>query len=407
MPPYAYEWSTLPPTFDSTITTATQGLFWLTVTDALGCEAQRGALVEGPTTSGYDLEINLVAGTFRPSFVTLLTLDAFNSGCTPISGQIKLVLDSLVSYQTADPLPDAIIGDTLLWSFNQMSYDNGHFRAEIWVVTDTFAPPFSVVHFDAIVTPVVGDAQPLDNEHLGYAFDVVNSLDPNVKAVFPVGACEEHYVLRNQPLTYTIQFQNTGNADALEIVVLDTLDPALAISSLSIKGSSHPMVTEVMPPGNILRFVFHDIHLPDSTTDEPASHGYLIYEIAHIAGIPSGTQVRNGSAIYFDFNPPVLTNTVMNTFVDIVPACPVSAPGTTLPPTHYLQLHPNPAIGIVHLRSDNPLGVIEVVNPFGQLIWTSGHTKATELTFDVRAWAKGIYFLRQAPNGHSIRLVVE
>ncbi|MFN8393988.1 MAG: hypothetical protein U0176_04870 [Bacteroidia bacterium] len=99
---------------------------------------------------------------------------------------------------------------------------------------------------------------------------------------------------------------------SLEVVVLDTLSPFLDLQTLAVKSSSHAMYTEILP-GNVLKFTFRDIHLPDSTTNEPASHGYLTYEIKAAQGLNPEFEVRNGSAIYFDFNPPILTNFTLNT----------------------------------------------------------------------------------------------
>ncbi|MFN8393987.1 MAG: hypothetical protein U0176_04865 [Bacteroidia bacterium] len=64
-----------------------------------------------------------------------------------------------------------------------------------------------------MVLPIAGDSLPENNQRLDYLFPVINSLDPNQKSVYPAGACYQHYVLNQAPLTYTIQFQNTGNAE--------------------------------------------------------------------------------------------------------------------------------------------------------------------------------------------------
>ena len=68
-----------------------------------------------------------------------------------------------------------------------------------------------------------------------------------------------------------------------------------------------------------LLYTFQNIFLPDSTTNESASHGFLSYSIQPKDGLGEQTQIRNRAGIYFDFNPPILTNIVVNTLVSKLP----------------------------------------------------------------------------------------
>jgi len=78
------------------------------------------------------------------------------------------------------------------------------------------------------------------------------------------------------------------------------------------------MITEVLR-GKVIKFRFDNINLPDSTTDEENSHGYVIFEIDPLPNVPVGSEIKNSTSIYFDFNEPVKTNTVRNTLLDVVP----------------------------------------------------------------------------------------
>ncbi len=389
-PPYSYQWNTIPPTQSMMATTAIPGIYTLDVTDQLGCVAQRSVAVIGSNfPSGFDLQVNLVAGVFRPGLQTNMVLDAYNAGCVPISGIVKLALDSQVTYQTATPLPASIIGDTLIWNFPMMNFDSAHFTANITVITDTTANNFDTLQFEAIVTPSVGDQQPLDNFRLDYRFPVVNSYDPNQISVYPPGHCEEHYVQRGTPLTYTVQFQNTGTAEALEVMIVDSIEANINFSTMTFRAASHPMILEV-GPGNVLKFMFHNIHLPDSNTNEPASHGYVIFDILAVSSISSGTVVSNQAAIYFDLNAPVWTNITSNTIVDVIPACAV---GVAENEPDELSIFPNPASVQLTLRSTAPIGEVTVYNLMGQSVLLSQFVDAQELQIGVAVWPKGIYLL--------------
>ena len=56
-------------------------------------------------------------------------------------------------------------------------------------------------------------------------------------------------------------------------------------------------------------------------SDEPGSHGYVEYKIVPNGSTPRGTLIPNTAYIYFDFHPPVVTNTVTNQI------CPVLITG--------------------------------------------------------------------------------
>src|SRR5690606_19417277 len=114
---------------------------------------------------------------------------------------------------------------------------------------------------------------------------------------------------------YLIRFQNTGNDTAFTVVVRDTLDANLDVTTLNLLGYSHPMEFKVSDQG-MLTFTFNNILLPDSNINEPASHGYIEYNIQSKKDLDFGTEIKNTAYIYFDFNPPIITNTTLNTIYD-------------------------------------------------------------------------------------------
>lgn len=143
------------------------------------------------------------------------------------------------------------------------------------------------------------------------------AFDPNDKQAFPKGVGAEHGVLQNVNIEYMIRFQNTGTDTAFNVVVLDTLSEWLDISTVRPGASSHDYNFNILE-GHILKFSFDDIMLPDSNVNEPASNGYFKFSVAQLTNNPIGTKFSNAAAIYFDFNEPIITNTVDHTVVDHV-----------------------------------------------------------------------------------------
>ncbi|MEK7254395.1 MAG: AbrB/MazE/SpoVT family DNA-binding domain-containing protein, partial [Bacteroidota bacterium] len=140
----------------------------------------------------------------------------------------------------------------------------------------------------------------------------VGSYDPNDKQAFPQGYHAQHFIEANTELEYLIRFQNTGTDTAFQVVVLDTLSPFLDPATVRPGASSHAYQFELLGSG-ILKFTFNDILLPDSNVNEPASHGFVQFRLAQRPDVPPGSVIENSAAIYFDFNPPVLTNTTWHT----------------------------------------------------------------------------------------------
>ena len=317
--PYTYSWNNGAASTDTFATFLTSGTYEFTVNDANGCSRTSNILVNGPTTqNSRDLVVNITSTPFRTGFPATIWVDAFNDGCIPVTGEVVLVLDPLLTYNSSTPPPDTIIGDSLIWYVSNMDYDSPHFMATVDVTVSLNAAIGDQICLDADISPKTNDTNTKNNTR-DFCRNVINAYDPNDKLASPQGLCEEGYIEANESLTYTVRFQNTGNADAINIFILDTLDVDFDMNSLKVVGQSHkPMITEILAD-RVLKFRFDNIHLPDSTTDEKNSHGYVMFEVTPMAGLPVGTELTNTAGIYFDFNEPVITNTVLNTITDVLP----------------------------------------------------------------------------------------
>lgn len=141
---------------------------------------------------------------------------------------------------------------------------------------------------------------------------VTNSFDPNDKQATPEGYGSEHFIEPGTELTYLIRFQNTGTDTAFNVILRDTLDVWLDVTSVRPGASSHPYEFDIVGPG-ILKIWFKNILLPDSNVNEPASHGFFQYRVKMKPDVPLGTLILNRAAIYFDFNAPVITNETYHT----------------------------------------------------------------------------------------------
>lgn len=140
----------------------------------------------------------------------------------------------------------------------------------------------------------------------------VGAYDPNDKQAIPVGLGPDHFIAAGDRLQYKIRFQNTGTDTAFTVVVRDTLSPWLDPASLRPGPSSHNYRLSIEGERTLV-FAFNNILLPDSTTNLAASQGFADFFIRVADMAPPGARIENSAAIYFDFNEPVITNTVFHT----------------------------------------------------------------------------------------------
>lgn len=292
--------------------------------------------------TGYDLNAQLSGWRFVPGQVGQICVYPFDQLCGSPNGQVHVILDSLLT-----PLPDAsytISGDTVTWTITSANfYYSSHC---ISVTTSTGASIGDSVCATVILEPIAGDSVPSNNIQTR-CWAVRTSWDPNDKSALPEGDGSNHAIRPLTELTYTIRFQNTGNAPAQNIFILDTIDANLDISTLNILANSHAMIPDVLD-GNILRFAFSNIQLPDSNSNEPLSHGYVTYSILPVDPISNGAVINNTAAIYFDYNAPVITNTVFHTIDFFLNAVEINKSAIVS------QVFPNPASERIFIRLAEP-----------------------------------------------------
>ena len=262
---------------------------------------------------GFDLKAGSISpngmfGLGRRRTLNLYAGDAANFyglQCFNVSGIVQALISGPVFYVSPANialLPSSINGDTILWNISDFSLVNPFTDFNIIVQVSTTATTSDSVCIQLNVSPVAGDNIP-SNNFLSACFPIRNAVDPNEKYMSPSGAVDTS----QQWFTFTVFFQNTGNAPAEEIYILDTLNNNLDPTTFTFLSSSHYVITQMLP-GNVLRFNYPNVNLPDSNSNEAGSHGYVQYKVKRKSGLPIGTVITNTAYIYFDFNSAVVTN---------------------------------------------------------------------------------------------------
>lgn len=259
----------------------------------------------------HEINADMEGWGFRPGHKAIVNFNFNNNTCYIFNANAKFACSSKnVSFTSISP-GGIINGDTVIWNFsniiNYLTYFNW---VEVLVSPD--AKTTDLVCYYAKITP---SNNPTDQGStiINKCYPIKNSWDPNEKEVSPVMP-DKTSIYPDSTLFYTINFQNTGNTNAINISILDTLDNNLDVTTLKLVSYSHPVLVSTIYDGSmtILKFTFSNINLTYESSDEVLSHGYVTYSIKPKKGLDVGTYIKNTAYIYFDYNPAIRTNVVQN-----------------------------------------------------------------------------------------------
>lgn len=259
-------------------------------------------------TPAQDLRVHLYCGNARPGFTRWYSIYYSNPGTTVMNGTVEFDLDPALTFTGSTPAASSVTGNHVEWNFTGLQPNESRYISISAQVPLSMALGVAV-HDSAYIEPLAGDLFAADNNYACSGITTA-SYDPNMKEVWSADMLPSGEIdTSGAALYYTVHFQNTGTDTAFNIVVRDTLSSLLDVSTIEMLGAS-ANYTWSLQPGRCLEVRFNAILLPDSNINEPASHGFFNYKIHTAQNISQGQLIDNNAGIYFDFNAPVITNTV-------------------------------------------------------------------------------------------------
>ncbi len=327
-----------------------------------------------------DLQVDLTSiGFLRPGFKAKYKLQYQNVGTdTLYNVQVKFLKPTQLSNLSALPAANSIIGDTLIWNIASLiPFQHG----DVIITDSVFANAVlgDTAKAYAWIEPILGDTMSLNNRAISTNI-IRGAYDPNDKSVSPEVVAPNSI----ENLEYIIRFQNTGTDTAFTVTIIDTLSNLLDVYSMEMISASHPYQLSVT--NRIAKWIFSNILLPDSNTNEVASHGFIKFNIKPQHGITTNDSITNEAKIYFDYNVPVLTNTIV---------VKVNLVGVKELKMEEFLIYPNPVQDILRIvnQQKGALGKIELINANGKVLETKTITSST-YTWNLQHLPAGTYILK-------------
>jgi uncharacterized repeat protein (TIGR01451 family) len=259
----------------------------------------------------------------------------------------------------------------------------------LWV--DLQVPPTPTVALGdqiistASITVPVDDSNPVDNNAILTKI-LVASLDPNDKNEIHGGQIVFSEFTSNDELAYTINFENLGTANAINVVINDVLNAKLDESTFRMVDASHAYFVERIDSNVSWRF--YGISL------EPGSTGHLVFKIKPKPGFVVGDIIPNAASIYFDTNPPIVTSTVTTEFVTSL--------GVPQFADNDFVVYPNPAQVMFNISLSDESAVIDkviITDISGKMVIIQT-PESHQQQIDISSLANGIYFTRISSGEH-------
>jgi uncharacterized repeat protein (TIGR01451 family) len=260
------------------------------------------------------------------------------------------------------------------------------------ITVTMYVPPIPTVAIGQLLTntvsiePIQTDIVPNNNSNISIQ-PIIASYDPNDKTEAHGEKILYSTFSNDDYLFYTIRFENTGNASAVDILISDELDSRLDESSVKMIASSHNYLLDRTNSGLIWRF--ENIQLPVSIADSEIGKGYISFKVKLKPGFNVGDIIPNKAEIYFDFNPAIITNTFNTEFVALL--------NTASFETDNFLLYPNPTKNTIHVELPNNLSdtikTVSFYDVLGKTVKQITNSNSNAIKIDVSQLSSGLYFV--------------
>lgn len=335
-----------------------------------------------PNGNHNDLEITFLPFVpARPGFNAVYKLTYKNKGNQVQSGTIDLNFnDALLDFVSSSPVVASQTTNLLNWTFtNLQPFETRTITVTLNVNTPTETPPVvsgTILNYNAQINGLTDENISDNTSILDQA--AVNAYDPNDKN------CLEGPVVTTSTIGkyvhYMVRFQNTGTANAENVVVKDLIDiTKFDVSTLVPISGSHNFYTRITNT-NEVEFIFEDINLPFANG---SNNGYVSFKIKTKPTLIEGDTFSNQVNIYFDYNFPIVTNNYVTLIQN-----PLSNDQFE---SEYVSVYPNPVSDVLYFKTLEEISKVEVYDISGRILSSNS---ILDNKLDVNRLQSGNYILK-------------
>ena len=334
-----------------------------------------------------DLAVSIVpVNAPRPGFTYMNKIVYTNNGNQTItSGTVTFNHDPLVAIVTNTQTGTSPITNGFTYNFsNLLPFESREMIVTLQVPTIPTVALGGLLTNTASIVPLTGDVVPENNSAVNTQI-IIGAYDPNDKMEAHGERILYTAFSTNDYLTYTIRFENTGTANAENVRVNDILDAGLDANTIRMVSASHSYVMDRV--GNQVNWIFEDIQLPPSVANTNIGKGYITFQIKPLSGFAVGDIIPNTASIYFDFNPPIITNTFNTEFVQQL--------GVDEFENNDFVFYPNPVSDwlTISVRGNANIAGVTVYDILGKMVFTQQVSNLSTQTIDLSAVSKGMYLI--------------
>lgn len=321
----------------------------------------------------------------RPGFNYINKIVYGNLGNQLVAnGTVTFTKDAAVSISSVSQV--GVVNNTTGFTYDFTNLQPFEYRTIDVVMLVPTIPTVTAGQFlvsNATIAPLAGDVSPENNSNFTSQM-IINAYDPNDKTEAHGPEILHSSFTSNDYLYYTIRFENTGNASAINVRVNDVLNAMLDENTIKIESASHPYVLDRI--GNNLTWKFDNIMLPVSIANTTTGKGYITFKIKPKSGYSVGDIIPNTASIYFDFNPAIITNTFETEFVALLASESFNA--------DEFAVYPNPTSSILNIQSklNNTISEVNVYDLLGKQLLNKKMT-VSSAEIDMTNYSPGLYLL--------------
>ncbi|MCC6837594.1 MAG: VCBS repeat-containing protein, partial [Bacteroidia bacterium] len=223
------------------------------------------------------------------------------------NGKLTLHYPTSLNYVAASTNPTNFSAGAITWNINNISpYSNNDFWTDFIMPNYTFMGD-TLTFYSEMKTWFGSDtATTLDT----FRTILTCAFDPNNKHIELNNSIikgDKLYSIGDD-IEYIINFQNTGNDTATNVVIKDFIPTEFDYNSLEFISASNNCSVSLNNNGLFIAN-FLNINLPDSSASFINSMGYVKFKLKLKSTAPHNVAINNSARIFFDLNPPILTNT--------------------------------------------------------------------------------------------------